>query len=146
MLGQEIDVTELVKSGKFKPNYCQGGIDKLIDTRPTTVDLQYEIELQNQLLVWVDKYNQMLKNKNEDTVVFKFDNLYAKTKYQYSYIINSVDKPIAVYRTDIKTKDNKDLRLFIRMEQNKFFENDYKANGWVINECDSLNSIVTNLP
>ena len=147
MQGQEIDVTDLVKSGKFKTSYCHNKLDRLIETNPTSLDIMFENNLQSQFSLWVNKYNQTLKNKNQDTLSLKIDSLFAKTKYQYSYIINTVDNPIKVYRTDIFINEGKQFKLFIRADNdNILFPNDYKANGWIINECDSVNSIVTDLP
>jgi hypothetical protein len=146
MQGQEIDVTQLVNSGKFKTSYCQGRLDRLIEIDPISIDLKYENDLQKQYAFWVSKYNQVLKNKNADTISHKFENLSAKTKYQYSYVIDRIDNPIKVYRTDITINGDKQLRLFLRVDNhNRLFENDYRTNNWITNNCDSINSIITDL-
>jgi len=147
MFGKEVSVTNLISSGKFRPVYCQERIDKLIEINPTLLDRNYEDNLQNQFAFWLDKYNQILKTKKLDTLSVKIDKLFEKTKYQYSYIIDKVENPIKVYRTDILVNQNKELRLFIRADNdNKLFERDFTATGWVINECDSINSVITDLP
>jgi hypothetical protein len=148
MFGKEVSVSNLISSGKFKPVYCGERLDKLIEINPTLLDKNYEDNLQNQFAFWLDKYNQNLKDKKKlDTLSVKIDKLFEKTKYQYSYIIDKVENPIKVYRTDILVNQNRELRLFIRADNNnKLFERDYKATGWVINECDSINSVITDLP
>ena len=147
MFGKEVSVTTLINSGKFKPIFCQERLDKLIEINPILLDKNYEDNLQNQFSFWLDKYNQTLKTKKIDTLNVKIDKLFEKTKYQYSYIIDKVENPIKVYRTDILINQNRQLRLFIRADNNnELFERDYKTTGWVINECDSINSVITDLP
>ena len=147
MQGQEIDVTKLITSGKFKTSYCRNKLDKLIEINPISLDLKYEVDLQKQFSFWLDKYNQTLKGRNADTIANTINSLFTKTKYQYSYIISTIDNPIKVYRTDLIINGDKQLRLFIRVDNdNRIFENDYKANGWIINECDSVNSVITDTP
>lgn len=140
MQGRQIDISELIESGKFKEHYCEGKIDKLVEINPIALDLNYEDELQKQFAFWFDNNNQLLETQVTDTIPYQVDSLFAKTKYQYSYIINSVDSPIHVYTTDIEVNRNKYLRLFIRSDvAKKLFDIDYTSTDWINNNCDSLN-------
>jgi len=147
MQGQQIDVTDLVIGGKFKTHYCDGTLDKLIEINPGTLDSADEDVLQKQFIFWRENYNRILQTKLKDTLMLTVDSLYAKTKYQYSYIINLNQGPVQVYRTDINENNKQQLRLFIRANVDKiFFDNDYRSTGWILNSCDSLNSIIAETP
>ena len=147
MQGRQIDVSELIESGKFKPHYCESRIDKLVEIIPTTLDFAYEDELQKQFAFWFDNNHEALETKVTDTIPYQVDSLFVKTKYQYSYIINSVDSPINVYMTDIEVNTNKYLRLFIRSgADKKLFDIDYTSTDWIIDNCDSLKSNTIKYP
>jgi hypothetical protein len=145
MLPETIDVTSYVESGQFRPDSCEGRLDRLIKQNPIVLNGSYETDLQDKLSKWKSEYNSWLLKHNRDTIVFSIDGLANKSKYQYSYFVT--DEPIDVYRTDldIEINGNKNFKLFIRLDKNGRIYSDYKEEGWVSNSCDSVNSITQNI-
>ena len=142
---EAIDVTEYIESGEFYPDSCDGRLDKLIKTHPRTLDQSYEVELQKKLNHWKNEYNNWLKENSRDTIVFEINNIVSNTSYQYSYFIT--DDPIDVYRTDteIELNEIKKFSFFIRIDKAGNIFSDYKEDGWIFNNCDSINSIIQNI-
>ena len=62
------------------------------------------------------------------------DSIYKSTFYLYSYFI--IDEPIDVYKTKINIKGNKDIELFIRLNQKGKIDSDFSENNWVENNCE----------
>lgn len=145
MLPETIDVTSYIESGQFRPDSCEGRLDRLIKQKPMVLSDNYENILQDKLSKWKDEYNSWLLKYNRDTINFTVDKLVSKTKYQYTYF--QTDKPIDVYRTDlgIEINGNRDFKLFIGLDQSGEIHSDFKDNGWIINSCDSINSIIQNI-
>lgn len=145
MLPETIDVTSYIESGLFRPDSCEGKLDRLINQKPLVLNDNYENILQGKLVKWKNEYNSWLLKHNRGTINFTVDKLVSKTKYQYSYFIT--DEPIDVYRTDlgIEINGNKDFKLFIGLDKNGKIYSDYKEDGWIINSCDSVNSIIQNI-
>jgi hypothetical protein len=145
MLPETIDVTSFVESGQFRPDSCEGRLDRLIKQKPLVLNDNYESILQDKLVRWKTEYNRWLEQHNRDTITFTVDKLVSKTKYQYSYF--RTDEPIDVFRTDlgIEINGNKDFKLFIGLDKNGEICSDFKEDGWIINSCDSVNSIIQDI-
>lgn len=145
MLPETIDVTSYVESGQFLPDSCEGRLDRLIKQKPLVLNDNYESILQDKLVRWTAEYNRWLLQHNRDTIIFTVDKLISKTKYQYSYF--QIYEPIDVYMTDlgIKINGNKGFKLFIGLDTNGKICSDFKESGWIINSCDSVNSIIQNI-
>ncbi len=148
MNGELRDVSKYIKSGEFKPEYCEGRLDRLIKLTPTLINDNYEDALQIKLKNWQKTYNEWLKKNNRDTINIEIEKLSLNTKYQYSYIID-VDEIYDVYRTDTDAKinGNEKISFFIRVNQNgDFIDDKYHDEGWIINNCgDYKNSKVQNI-
>ena len=141
MLTETIDVTKYIESGEFVTDSCESRLDRLIRTKPYILENKYETQLQRKLELWKQNHNKwQLKNKR-DSIGFDILDLVEKTKYQYSYFITT--EPIDVYRTDtdIKINENKNLMLFLQIDKDGIIISEYKESGWVLNNCDSTNSI-----
>ncbi len=140
MLAEKIDVTNYIGSGEFRTDSCENDLNRLVRINPLIFDNTYETQLQNKLEKWMKEYNIWLSQNYRNRIDFSVSNLISKTTYQYSYFIT--DEPIDVYRTDlgIEVNDIANFRLFIRLDKNGHIFDDYKADGWIINSCDSLNS------
>jgi hypothetical protein len=145
MLPEIIDVTSYIESGRYRPDSCEGRLDRLTKQKPRTLDETYETKLQDRLANWKSEYNGWLLKYNRDTINFTIDNLVSKTKYQYSYF--QTNEPIDVYRTDLGTEinGNIDFKLFIGLDEDGKIFSEYKDGGWIINSCDSLNSIIQDI-
>ncbi len=145
MLPETIDVTSYIENGQFRPDSCEGRLDRLIKQKPMVLNDSYENGLQDKLIKWKAEYNNWLLKHNRDTINFTIEKLVSKTKYQYSYF--QTDEPIDVYRTDlgVEINDNNDFKLFIGLDKNGKIYSGYKEDGWIINTCDSVNSIIQNI-
>ncbi len=140
-----IDVTEYVESGQYHTDSCKGKLEKLIRIKPFILDGKYETQLQNKLVLWKQHYNSWLLENKRDTLDFYIVDLVKKTTYQYSYFITS--EPIDVFRTDTDIKINGigNLKLFLQIDKDSLIISNYNENGWVIDDCDSANSIIQDL-
>ena len=127
MIPENVDVTEYIESGKFLIDSCEGRIEKLTKVNPIVLNKNYEIELRNKLQIWKKNYSKSSKNE-------KLDSIYKSTFYLYSYFI--IDEPIDVYKTKINIKGNKDIELFIRLNQKGKIDSDFSENNWVENNCE----------
>lgn len=141
ILQKNIDVTSYIRSGEFVPDSCEGRLDRLMKKKPMILDESYEDKLQAKLLKWRIGYNKWLREKGEDTISLTVDKIVDKTSYQYSYFMTN--HPVDVYRTNlgIDLAGYKDFKLYIRAYQNGKIHADYYESGWIINNCDSINSI-----
>ena len=142
---ETIDVTEFIESGEYYPDSCEGRLNKLVKVRPRKLDQTYENELQKKMSQWRNEYNDWLKKNKRDTVFFKVENLVGKTTYQYSSFMTN--QPLDVYRTDTDIELNgiKNFRFFIEIDNAGNIFSDYQDNGWVYDNCDSINSVVQNI-
>ncbi len=145
MTPEPIDVTNYIESGEFLPDSCEGRLDRLIKVKPLTLDQSYEIELQNKLDKWKDDYNNWLRKNSRDTIAFHISDLYKKTTYQYSYMLMA--DPIDIYRTntEIEINGQNNFMFFIGVDKNGKIFSEYKEDGWVLNNCDSVNSIIPDI-
>lgn len=132
MVPESIDVTDYIISGEFKPDSCNGSIDKLIKTNPKSLDFSYENKLQNKFMTWVQNNG----DSSLDYLKRGITDIYNKTTYQYSYFITY--EPVDVYLTTItfNNTDLKDLNLFIRLNRKGQITSEYQESGWVTNSCD----------
>ncbi len=139
MLPESIDVTEYIESGEFRPDSCEGRLDRLIKVNPLKLNSTHELQLQGKLRQWKTENNSRLITNDSDTIKLEDIGLLSKTTYQYSYFITT--KPVDVYRTDwiINTIENKQFCLFIQFDENGNINSNYEDHGWVINSCDSIN-------
>ena len=148
MSGEQEDITEYIESGNFKPEYCEGRIDRLIKSTPKILSEKYEDTLQIKLENWRNEYNKWLTRYGKDTLNIEIKNLSSNTKYQYSYLV-SYNLVYDVYRTDTdkEINGNKNFSFFIRIDQNgNFVDDQFKEDGWVINSCgDYKNSQIQNI-
>lgn len=128
IMTEDVDITELIESGKFRISVCDGGIDKLIKINPFILNEKYEIELQNRLQIW---YKIHFKSSQK----IKFSTIYKKTIYQYSYLL-SANEILDVYKTKVKNNSNLEKEIFIRLDQKGYLINEFKEDGWVINSCE----------
>jgi hypothetical protein len=145
MLPETIDVTNYIEDGQFRPDTCEGRLDRLIRLKPMVLDSNFESRLQDKLIKWETEYNNWLLKQNLDTINFTVDKLADKTKYQYSYF--QTDEPIDVYRTDLGIEINgiQNFKLFLGLDKNGELYSDYKEDGWIINSCDTANSIIQDI-
>ena len=134
MIPENVDVTEYIESGKFLIDSCEGRIEKLTKVNPIVLNKNYEIELRNKLQIWKKNYSKSSKNE-------KLDSIYKSTFYLYSYFI--IDEPIDVYKTKINIKGNKDIELFIRLNQKGKIDSDFSENNWVENNCEQKKQPLT---
>lgn len=142
MMPETVDVTSYIESGEYFPDSCAGRLDRLIKHKPLLLDESYEIELQGKLAKWKKESNGNLLESNLDSIDFTVQCLFSRTRYQYSFILTA--EPIDVYRTDlgISINGNKDFRLFIGLDKYGKIVTDYQDTGWIINNCDSINSMI----
>lgn len=145
MNGDDVNVTNLITSGQFLPDSCEGRFEKLIKLKPKVLDDQDETRLQYELSQWIKEYNNWLFNYGREQIDLKLKNIYKITSYQYSYIIK--DDYVDVYRTDTNWEINgiKEFKLFIRFDKKGKIMTGFKDGGWVINNCDSINSVIQNI-
>ena len=134
MIPENVDVTEYIESGKFLIDSCEGRIEKLTKVNPIVLNKNYEIELRNKLQIWKKNYSKSSK-------IEKLDSIYKSTFYLYSYFI--IDEPIDVYKTKINIKGNKDIELFIRLNQKGKIDSDFSENNWVENNCEQKKQPLT---
>ncbi len=123
MIPEMVDVTEYIESGNFKPDSCEGRLDKLVKIKPILLDQSFEIKLQQKITKWKKEINSI-------------QNLYKKTIYQYSYIIDF--EPVDVYRTELETKANIKKNFYIRINQKGEIISNYSDSNWVKNNCEKL--------
>ena len=144
-LPETIDVTNYIESDQFRPDSCEGRLDRLIKKKPLPLNSSYENQLQDKLEKWKTEYNNWLTENNRKIIDFNIPDLVHKTKYQYSYF--QTHDPIDVYRTDlgIDINGNKAFKLFICIDNDGKIYSDYKEDGWIINSCDSVNSIIQDI-
>ena len=119
MLLEEIDVTNWVENKNYRPHYCDGRIDKLLNPQP------HIINNDEQKLLF-QKANEWYRNEK-----FKNISQILKTEYSYSYFISNV--PIDVYQIKIAI-DSLNDSLYIQYD-GKHFMNNISEDSWVINDC-----------
>ncbi len=141
MMPEKMNVTKYIESEEFRPDYCEERLDRLIKVDPLILNESCESELQIKLQQWKDDYNGWLFKNGKDSIDFHVSDLFRKTKYQYSYFV--FYDPINVYRSDLGIEMNgiKEFKLFIRLDNEGKIYSDYRERGWIINSCDSVNSI-----
>ena len=121
MMPELVDVTELIESGEYIPDSCNGRIDKLIKVSPKVLDESYEIELEKRLINLKTEYLKSHK--------LKANSLYRNTVYEYSYLIDF--DPIDVYKTKIIIEPNIELDIFIRLDKTGKIYSDFSETNWV---------------
>lgn len=145
MLPEQIDVTNYIESGEFRPDSSEGKLERLIKVKPLALGNHYEKVLQEKFDKWKTDYNKLVRIKNIDTIDFKIAEIHKSTTYQYSYF--ALHDPIDVYRTvtEIETKGNKHLNLFIQLDRNGTVLSDYKEDdSWIMNNNEMTQTLTLN--
>jgi hypothetical protein len=123
MVPEEIDVTDLIKSGNYLPDSCDGRLNRLI--RTTSVPYQIDMpRLKNIVVQWT------IDNHIASSQGFT----YLPPNYKYSYII--FKKPIDVYTITFQRylPTPKNYTLYFRVDDTGNLMPELSRDGWI--SCD----------
>jgi len=143
--GDMIDITTLVEKGEFKLDSCERRLEKIIRISPKILTNNQEYKFQKSLADWVTEYNDWLDKKGLSKINITIDSLYIKSRYQYSYFYQNDIRD--VYRLDTKESilQVDKISFFFQLDKKGMLVDDFQTNGWVIDKCDSVNSVVQNI-
>ena len=133
-----ITVDDLIESGEYTPDFCEQRLDRIIKTKPPTINPDLSGQLNKLLDKWATEEEKFRLTKYDST---KFshssDNIIKETKYAYTYFI--MQEPMHVFSTCINVVHSKEMdytTLFIRVDNKGVIQGDYNDHGVVQNNCD----------
>jgi hypothetical protein len=125
MMLEEIDVTDLVTSGNYLPDSCDGRLTRLI--RTTSVPYQIDTPRLKKIIVqWaIDSHIESTQNFT-----------YSSPTYKYTYIINK--EPIDVYSMTFQRylPAPEDYILYFRVDNTGKLMPELSRDSWVSTNCD----------
>ncbi|GAA4343327.1 hypothetical protein GCM10023184_43600 [Flaviaesturariibacter amylovorans] len=129
MQGREVDVTSYIRSGAYRPDSCEGRLDRLVRTGIPRRDAGFNARL-------VQAYRSFRHSGDPDLARLPehTGNPGRLTEYWYTYVPD--DAPVDVYRTVIDTGNGSPLLLYIRLDEQHRLYGGYSLNHWVQNACD----------
>ncbi|HEX7414438.1 MAG TPA: hypothetical protein VF411_10390 [Bacteroidia bacterium] len=133
-----ISVDDLIESGEYSPEICNGTIDRIFKTKPPTINVALAGQLNSLLDKWATE-EETFRIKKGDTLFYSHTSseIIQETKYEYTYILS--EKPMHVFSTCITVKilgkvDFEDV--FIRVDNDGNIVGDYSDDSIVQNDCD----------
>jgi len=141
MMPMNVDISEYINKGDYSVDSCNHHLSRLKHNTAKPLVADDEVLLQARLLKWRVNYNKWLKKNNQDTLMFTAEQLFEKTKYQYSYVVTN--SPVDVYKTETGLRINgiENLHLYIQLNEKGELISDYTENNYVDTACDSINSV-----
>jgi hypothetical protein len=115
-----VDATPFIRRNEFRPEYCEGRIDKLIRLNPKTINKDTEEGLKAALDQW--------KFQNEHDIVQS--SIHDKLRYRFTQFFNR--KPIDNYELFLTDE----CSLHIRFADDGTIFGGFNDHPWVSNSCE----------